>query len=123
MCRLAFLVLPAALLGAASAGSAADIQVKAPPLAPPPFSWAGFHVGGHAGALVGTSNLSNPFGPSLFGDKVTTPGFMGGLQLGYDWLVAPRWVVGLGAMPVFCLRTARSPVFRRRLQSSGRTAQ
>jgi opacity protein-like surface antigen len=97
ICRLAILVLPAALLGAASAGSAADIQVKSPPLASSPFSWAGFHVGGHAGALVATSNFSNLFGPSLFGDKVTTPGFIGDLQLGYDWLVAPRWVIGVGA--------------------------
>ena len=33
--------------------------------------------------------------PSVFGDKVNTSAFLAGLQLGYNWQVAPRWVVGV----------------------------
>jgi hypothetical protein len=39
--------------------------------------------------------LSDPIGPSIFGDKVNTSGFLAGLQLGYNQQVAPRWVVGV----------------------------
>jgi uncharacterized protein (UPF0210 family) len=44
---------------------------------------ASSHVGGLSGAL--------------FGDKVNTSGFLAGLQLGYDWQINPRWVVGVVA--------------------------
>jgi opacity protein-like surface antigen len=62
---------------------------------PPPVNWAGFYVGGHVGAFIDEANFSNPFGPSLFGDKVTSPGFMAGFQIGYNWVVAPRWILGI----------------------------
>jgi opacity protein-like surface antigen len=35
------------------------------------------------GAFDG-SNFSNPFGPTLFGDNVRSPGGIGGLQIGYN---------------------------------------
>lgn len=80
---------------AGTSAIAADLPLKtvyAPPL---PFLWSGFYVGGHTGALLGTTTFSDPYGPSLYGDKVTTPGFMAGLQLGYNWRVTPQWVVGV----------------------------
>ena len=75
--------------------NAADLPLAPAKTAVPTWSWQGFYVGGHLGALAGTTTFSDPYGPSLFGDKVTTPGFLAGAQLGYNWLVAPRWIVGL----------------------------
>ena len=81
-------LMPAAL------ASAADFPLP-PPL--PAWTWAGFYIGGQIGGFGGTSTFSDPYGPSVFGDKVTTNGFLAGLQLGYDWQVAPKWVVGVVA--------------------------
>ncbi|MCP3477670.1 outer membrane beta-barrel protein (plasmid) [Bradyrhizobium sp. CCGUVB1N3] len=97
MRKVAFLVLSTAISAPPCAASSADVAVKTPKVAPRPFSWTGFHLGGHLGAIVGNAGFSDPFGPSVFGDNVTTPGFLGGLQFGYDWQVAPAWVVGVGA--------------------------
>jgi opacity protein-like surface antigen/outer membrane protease len=60
-----------------------------------PVDWSGFYLGGHVGAFTGTATFSDPGGPSLYGDAVTTPGFAGGLQAGYNWLAAPQWVLGI----------------------------
>lgn len=50
-----------------------------------PFSWTGFYVGAHAGAGMDYSDFSNPYGPTLFGDEVRSPGpFIGG-QFGYNY--------------------------------------
>ena len=57
----------------------------------------GLLLGGSAGAAAGTATFSDPLGPSVFGDKVNTAALLAGLQLGYNWQVAPRWVVGLQA--------------------------
>jgi opacity protein-like surface antigen len=62
--------------------------------ADPTWNWSGFYLGGHAGGFTGTTNFSNPLGPSIFGDDVTTPGFLAGLQLGYNQQLAPQWVAG-----------------------------
>ncbi len=59
------------------------------------WDWSGFYVGGHLGSFTGTTNFSNPEGPSIFGDVVTTPGFMVGLQGGYNWLFQPQWLAGV----------------------------
>ena len=74
--------------------SAADLPL---PPAAPAWTWSGFYIGGSVGTAAGTAEFSDPYGPSIFGDKVTTAGFLAGLQLGYNWQVAPRWVVGLQA--------------------------
>ena len=50
-----------------------------------PPVWNGFYVGPHVGAGWGTANFSDPFGPSIYGDRVTTPNFMAGGQFGYNW--------------------------------------
>ena len=75
---------------------AATADLPLPPRAPA-WSWSGFYLGGSAGAAAGTATFSDPEGPSVFGDKVNTAAFLVGLQLGYNWQVAPRWVVGLQA--------------------------
>ena len=66
--------------------------------APPAWFWTGFYVGGHVGAAVGTADFADPFGSSIFGDKVTTPGFLTGGQIGYNWQVPnSNWVLGVEA--------------------------
>ncbi len=78
----------------ATLAAAADLPL--PPLAPA-WTWTGFYVGGSAGAAAGTATFSDPLGPSVFGDKVNTTALLAGLQVGYNWQVAPRWVLGLQA--------------------------
>jgi opacity protein-like surface antigen len=70
---------------------------KGPPVpAPLAWFWTGFYVGGHVGAAVGTANFADPFGSSIFGDNVTTPGFLAGGQIGYNWQVPNSpWVLGV----------------------------
>ena len=69
--------------------------VMAGPIAP---VWSGFYFGAHFGAGAGTADFADPFGSSIFGYKVTTPSFLAGAQLGYNWQ-APNshWVMGLEA--------------------------
>ena len=87
-----------ASLATACAAHAADLAVPSPlPPAAPISIWSGFYLGGSAGAAAGTAIFSDPLGPSVFGDRVNTAAFVGGLQLGYNWQVAPRWIVGLQA--------------------------
>jgi outer membrane immunogenic protein len=91
-----------ALIGLLSAGvaQAADMPVKAAPVAaPPPFSWSGFYIGAHVGAgwgtvessitsveidrvkmiMDGTDTFSIPF------TSHTINGFLGGGQIGWNW--------------------------------------
>ncbi len=62
------------------------------------WSWSGPYVGGHVGAAAGTTDFADPFGTSVFGEKVTTPAFLGGGQIGFNWQ-PPRspWVLGVQA--------------------------
>ena len=68
---------------------------SAPAGAADPMSWTGFYLGGHAGAMSGWTGFSDPDGPPIYGGTVMTPGFLAGLQVGYDWQFAPQWLVGL----------------------------
>lgn len=88
-----------ALVAVSLAGQAfaADMPVKAVNAVPmAPWSWTGYYVGVHVGGAVGESNFSDPFGPSIYGDKVTTPGFLAGGQVGYNYQVG-KWVYGVEA--------------------------
>jgi outer membrane immunogenic protein len=116
----------AALMIAAPA-SAADMPVKARPLPPPPvFSWTGFYVGAHLGGAWGTTEStlksvsatecseryvsyevsgknevvceSDSLGGFLIPISQTqTNGFLGGVQGGYNWQIAPWAVIGVEA--------------------------
>jgi opacity protein-like surface antigen len=83
-----------------STGTVARSPVfKAPtaPAPPPPaWLWSGLYVGLHVGGAAGTANFADPFGPSIFGDTVRTPAFLGGGQIGFNWQ-APnsQWVFGI----------------------------
>jgi opacity protein-like surface antigen/outer membrane protease len=86
-------------IGVAGGARAADMPVI--PVAPPPgpvWNWTGGYTGLHAGALWGDTHFSDPLGPSIYGDEVATPGYLGGVQAGYNWQVPQsRWVLGIEA--------------------------
>jgi outer membrane immunogenic protein len=66
--------------------------------APPvPYSWTGFYIGAHAGYGIGETNFSGNADIAPLGGSVPVgmgTGFFGGGQLGYNYQVAPHWVVG-----------------------------
>jgi opacity protein-like surface antigen/outer membrane protease len=82
-----------AVLGATVfAADAADLQ----PAYFAPYSWTGFYGGVHVGAGFVTTTFSDPFGASIYGDKVRTPAFLGGGQVGYNWQApGSPWVFGI----------------------------
>lgn len=59
------------------------------------WNWTGFYGGAHVGAAAGLASFADPLGPPLFGGTVAAPGFLAGLQAGYNRQVAPQWVIGL----------------------------
>jgi outer membrane immunogenic protein len=91
------------VIAAISTASAADLSrpmyTKAPPPAPPPFSWTGFYVGLNAGGkwvtnsdqTITTSN-GTTFGLSGNNDS----SWIAGGQIGYNWQSpGSPWVFGL----------------------------
>jgi outer membrane immunogenic protein len=102
------LMIAAASISLAMAGiaQAADMLMKAPPPAPV-YNWTGWYVGLNGGGAW-TTNQSAPFsgaGPAapLFfavdaypsSVPLTSKGGFGGFQTGYNWQVAPMWLVGV----------------------------
>src|SRR5436309_950665 len=90
---------------------AADLPVKAVPVAIAQVSWSGFYVGGNAGAawFSDSAVLSLPPGPPQAfapflaigsipptGYGTNGSGFIGGLQIGYNWQIQ-NWVLGIEA--------------------------
>ena len=74
--------------GLTTAGLAADLPVKAPPMVPvaPPFSWTGFYLGGNIGAAWGQRNVTD----TVFGLPFTQTSngrFIGGGQVGFNYQV------------------------------------
>lgn len=49
------------------------------------FNWGGLYIGYHAGGALGLVDVEDPFGSSIFGDTVRTPGMLAGGQIGYNW--------------------------------------
>ena len=78
--------------------TAADMPgiVVAPPAVV--WSWTGPYIGGHVGGGFGTTQFSDPAGPSIYGGNVRTPAALAGGQVGYNWQVPnSRWVLGAEA--------------------------
>jgi outer membrane immunogenic protein len=85
--------------------NAADLGTRptyqAPPVvAPiPVFSWTGCYIGGHIGGGWERKKFSDPngafFTPPGEAIQVNASGFLGGGQLGCDWQLAPKWVIGI----------------------------
>ena len=83
-----------ALAFSVTAANAADLPIKAPAIVPPPlpvFSWTGFYIGVNAGYGWGeiddaATPLPQPgFGADPFSVRSEPDGFIGGIQIGYNW--------------------------------------
>ena len=60
------------------------------------WSWTGAYAGFHLGGTWGVWKFADPFGGSIFGDSIQTPGFLGGGQIGYNWRArGSAWVLGV----------------------------
>jgi outer membrane immunogenic protein len=76
--------------GEFSAGAfAADMPVKAPPVAAP-FNWSGFYFGAHGGYGWG----DNKFSDLVVSGTLEPSGGFGGVQIGYNSHFAPHWLIG-----------------------------
>jgi len=79
---------------------AADMAVKAPPLASAPaFSWTGFYIGADIGGAWGhQSAASDPISgvnQAPMSGTLNGSGAIGGVYAGYNFALAPSWLVGL----------------------------
>ncbi len=94
------MVILAALVGAPAFG--ADMAVKAPMSAPAPaFSWTGFYIGGDVGGVWAHQSVSddpcatcNTFPAS---GTLNGSGVAGGIYAGYNFMIAPTWLLGIEA--------------------------
>ncbi|UPK40067.1 outer membrane beta-barrel protein [Bradyrhizobium sp. 186] len=75
----------------ATAASAADLAMKAPPPAPVKFTWTGCYVGGHVGGVVSDDRTISSLGATA---DFSSPGFVGGGQIGCNYQFASTWLVG-----------------------------
>jgi len=93
--RLAATAAASVLALGFGAAQAADLTYE-PPVAPPPFTWAGFYAGVHAGYAWGgeKDNQSNLFEDPRPADNFDVDGFIGGVHAGYNWQ-AGQFVFGV----------------------------
>jgi outer membrane immunogenic protein len=97
---IALLAGVAAVAGLGYSASAADMAVKAAPVAPVP-SWTGFYIGVHGGVAIEDSTRwtffdpNGVFGTTTLGGSGATTGAVGGLQAGYNWEFWRGYVVGV----------------------------
>ncbi|WP_234682837.1 outer membrane protein [Bradyrhizobium monzae] len=105
----------AASLVLATIANAADLSpktyTKAPVIAPA-SSWTGFYVGGNIGggwgdpratyagndttsAVLLAGLLGFPDQQAVASHGINSSGVTGGVELGYNWQVDPRWLIGL----------------------------
>ena len=111
--KLVVLLSGALSLGAVATASAADMAVKARPMAAPiaVYNWTGFYIGANAGYGWGNEDVSlaptnNPASIAFFAGTFPTfipnavspkpQGWLAGGQVGYNWQ-AGRFVFGLEA--------------------------
>lgn len=95
-----------AILGIGAA-SAADLPVKAPPMAVAVANWTGFYVGLNGGGSIGvdsttqtTSFTSTALGTNGLlnsSNRFAPTGWIFGGQVGYNWQASPLVVLGLEA--------------------------
>jgi outer membrane immunogenic protein len=75
--------------------------VKAPIVVDPGYNWTGFYVGINGGYSWGrateTVTLFAPFPATLATFRQNVNGGLFGGQIGYNWQVNPKWVLGLEA--------------------------
>ncbi len=80
------LMLFFSILGIAICGAGAPARADGPsPQSSTPYDWSGFYLGTHTGGALGLADVANPYGSSIFGDTVRTPGSLAGGQAGVNW--------------------------------------
>jgi outer membrane immunogenic protein len=90
----------AALVG--TPAEAADLAYKAPPCCAV-YSWTGFYLGGNVGYSWGNANSTynepalSGIGLASISQSQKLDGFIGGIQIGYNWQVNSTWVLGVEA--------------------------
>ncbi len=101
MRKIGLLVFTAAVLGIASAASAADMGAAAPiyskaPAPAPVWSWSGSYIGGFVGGASGASDFTNtnPFAVTPPASYKLGSTFIGGYTSGYNWQLSPSWLLG-----------------------------
>jgi outer membrane autotransporter protein len=70
---------------------AADLRRAPPPLMQPILTWNGFYVGGHVGGVSTREDATDGFVTAL----PDPSGVLGGLQAGYNFQLAPNWLIGI----------------------------
>src|ERR1700760_2596846 len=105
--RYGWALATAMLVGSFGSANAADMAVKARPMAAPvvTYNWSGCYIGGNvggAGARTEQTQIAKVGGPAIvpnndFGRSDGTTG-IGGAQIGCDYQFAGRWVVGVQGM-------------------------
>jgi outer membrane autotransporter protein len=71
-----------------TSASAADLPRRPPPPIVVPVSpWSGFYIGAHVGGVSASESVD-------FVGSTNPSGVIGGLQAGYNWQIAPTWLVG-----------------------------
>jgi outer membrane immunogenic protein len=109
--RLAPLAAVSVCVGITAASAAdlprasAPVYTKAPAAAP--YSWNGFYAGASVGGIWASDNdawTANPLGfglPDLVNatgsSRLSGSGAIAGGQIGYNWTLAPQWLLGLEA--------------------------
>jgi outer membrane immunogenic protein len=96
-----------AVFGFVNSAIAADMPAKAPVYKAPAVvavtNWNGFYIGGHVGAGSSSGDLQADYLPfPAFGlnptmTSLSKSGLLGGIQAGYNWMFAPRWLIGAEA--------------------------
>jgi outer membrane immunogenic protein len=82
----------------ATSAFAADLPVKAPPMVAAVYSWTGFYVGVNGGYSWGRSNATvDPTVVFATNIRHDVDGGLGGGQIGYNWQVNPKWLLGVEA--------------------------
>jgi outer membrane autotransporter protein len=72
--------------------AAADLTRRPLPPLVPVYTWNGFYVGGFLGGVTSNETATDPFGFTASPDP---SGFLGGVQAGYNYQVAPNWLIGI----------------------------
>lgn len=102
--------------------AAPQVQAKVPAAATA-GNWEGFYFGGHVGGATGTTTFSSPYGPDLFGGSVTTPAFLAGLQVGYNWLARPQLLLGVEASGSYLTSQGQNTCVQPNTEQIGATCQ
>jgi opacity protein-like surface antigen len=91
-------------LSAGSATLAADLPVKAPvyraAVAAPYYDWNGLYFGGHLGwgwSRAETTTVNIATGLALGTVAINSDGFLGGAQIGFNFMATPTWLLGIEA--------------------------